>query len=100
MSVRPRVKHASWVPRSAGCHGVNTGNPDPLDRVARLNGDGVGCVGQEVTLSNLHHRRRRPSDLEKKDERKSQEAALHPAWTWHIHNGGIPPPFSRQSKIA
>jgi hypothetical protein len=89
MTVRPRVKQASWVPRSAGCHGVNTGNPDPLDRVARLNGDGVGGVCQEVTRSNLNHRRRRASDLENKDERKSQEAASHRARRWYFHNGAL-----------
>jgi hypothetical protein len=68
---------------------VTTGGPIPLDRVAGLNSNGGGHEYATTRWSDLHYCRRGVSDMEKEDERKSQEAAEHPALGRYFHNGGI-----------
>ena len=58
---------------------MKTGDPIPLNRVTGLNGNGGRREIPTASLSDLYDRRRGVSGLEKKDDRKGQEATLYPA---------------------
>ena len=56
-----------------------TGGPIPLDRVAGLNGNGARDECVSTVWFDRYYRRRRPSEVGKKDDRESQQAASNPA---------------------